>query len=188
MTSATCPACGVTVLPGYARCPKCRAPLPYGSGSRVGMTAGGTALDERKLPVLPLVAVGLVIAAGIAYFALRTHARPAPTLTPIATAAGQAITTPTPVAPTIPTNETKPIERTPSAGAVASQLEAALKKLRLWSTVEVRGDHVDVRSGACEDPQMGPSLATAQAGFHAAGLTRLRCLEQSGRVVFEHPL
>jgi hypothetical protein len=35
---------------------------------------------------------------------------------------------------------------------------------------------------------MKPVLDTAAAQFHAAGLTKLRCLEQSGAVVFARDL
>ncbi len=188
MTSATCPACGVTVLPGYAKCPKCRAPLPYGSGSR--LAAGGTALDDNKFPVVPLVLVALAIAGGIAFFALRKGKPAAAPLAPIATSAGQVLAPPTqPTPPGAPiAQETAPIARTPTAGPTATQLETTLKKLHLWSTVEVIADHVDVRSGACEDAQLSAAVDAAKPAFKAAGLTRVRCLEQSGRVVFQRPL
>ncbi|MDB4955884.1 MAG: hypothetical protein JWO36_3453 [Myxococcales bacterium] len=76
----------------------------------------------------------------------------------------------------------------PNPGALASKLEGTLRKQRLWSTVEVVGDHADVRSGSCNDPAMLAALATAATSFKAAGLTKLRCLEQSGHVVLARDL
>jgi hypothetical protein len=64
-----------------------------------------------------------------------------------------------------------------------NDLERALKKQRLWSTVRVVGDRAEVRSGACEEPALAATLDAATPALKAAGLTALRCLEQSGRVV-----
>jgi hypothetical protein len=76
----------------------------------------------------------------------------------------------------------------PDPSALASTLQADLKRQRLWSTVSIDGNRVDVRSGSCGDPAMGPILDGASAGFKAAGLTKLRCVEQSGRVVTDRDL
>jgi hypothetical protein len=76
---------------------------------------------------------------------------------------------------------TAPIVR---ADEVARALEARLDKQRLWSTVQVIGDHVEVRSATCSDSGMRLAIDQSAAQFHAAGLTRLSCLEQSGGVVF----
>jgi hypothetical protein len=58
----------------------------------------------------------------------------------------------------------------------------------LWSTVTVVGERVDVRSGSCGEPQMKSALDTSASAFKAAGLTKLRCIEQSGTVVFTREL
>ncbi|MEO8846035.1 MAG: hypothetical protein ABI591_12290 [Kofleriaceae bacterium] len=71
---------------------------------------------------------------------------------------------------------------------VAKTLEHNLKNQRLWSTVTVTGDHVDVRSASCADGAMKPAIEIVAASFHAAGLTKLRCVEQSGGVVFSRDL
>ena len=71
---------------------------------------------------------------------------------------------------------------------VAQTLERGLKQQRLWSTVTVTGDHVDVRSASCADGGMKPAIERVIASFHAAGLTKLRCVEQSGGVVFARDL
>jgi hypothetical protein len=45
-----------------------------------------------------------------------------------------------------------------------------------------------VRSSSCGDKQMLPVLDGIAPRLKAAGLTRLRCLEQSGSVVFARDL
>jgi hypothetical protein len=45
-----------------------------------------------------------------------------------------------------------------------------------------------VRSGSCGDPAMRPAIEGAKVVLRGAGLTKLRCLEQSGAVVFERDL
>jgi hypothetical protein len=77
---------------------------------------------------------------------------------------------------------------TPDPGAVADRLERALKRERLWSTVSIEGTRVDVRSGSCADPQLAGIVDASAAALKAAGLTRVRCLEQSGRVVTDRDL
>jgi hypothetical protein len=69
-----------------------------------------------------------------------------------------------------------------------SALDRALKKERLWGTLELRGDRIDVRSASCGDPGMKPLIDANAAALRDGGLTRLRCLEQSGAVVFERDL
>jgi hypothetical protein len=128
----------------------------------------------------------LVFAAGIiAYFAMRKGDSPKPS----EAATGE---TPTETPAETPQPAESPEAPTQAAGpdptAVAASLERALKKERLWSTVSIVGDHVDVRSGSCNDKGMAPLLDGAAPSFKAAGLTRIRCLEQSGQVVTERGL
>ena len=186
MSGAVCPSCGVAVLPGYVRCPKCKKPLPR--RAETAPVEGGTAVQTKQRgPLLAIVGVALIGLALIIYFGLRkpnqSQAQPAPapaepTPAPAETAA--APEAPEATGPTAPTG--------PSANDVATNLEKALRKARLWSTVGIVGDHVDVRSGSCSDPQMTPLLDGDAPSFKAAGLTRIRCLEQSGRVVTDRDL
>jgi hypothetical protein len=81
-----------------------------------------------------------------------------------------------------------PTVSAPDPVATAGTLERTLKRQRLWSSVQVSGDRVDVRTASCGDPAMAPTLEAARAALRDAGLTRLRCLEQSGAVVFERDL
>ena len=47
--SLACPSCGVAVLPGYLRCPKCRAKLPFGSTTQSRLE-GGTVGARSVVP------------------------------------------------------------------------------------------------------------------------------------------
>jgi hypothetical protein len=185
MSGAVCPSCGVAVVPGYVRCPKCHKPLP---GRIATHLEGGTAVQTtaRKAPlfaVLGAVAVGVAI---LIYLGVRTtDKKPAPAIAseepqPAVATAEPAQTADQPQEPAQPSG--------PDALDVAANVQRSLRKQRLWSTVTVVGDRVDIRSGSCADAAMGPALDGAAPAFKAAGLTRLRCLEQSGRVVAERGL
>jgi hypothetical protein len=190
MTGPVCPSCGVAVVPGYVRCPKCHKPLPRRQSTVV---EGGTAVESsRKLPMVAIIGLAVVGAGIIAYIGLRSSARSAkaapvatPTEQPVqpdqadTQATGGRIDTPTPT--------TTQVAR-PDPGAAADALERKLKRQRLWSTVTFEGNRVDVRSGSCSDPTIRPVLDGAAASLKAAGLTKLRCLEQSGAVVTDRDL
>ena len=64
----------------------------------------------------------------------------------------------------------------------------ALRAQRLWGAVEIAGQRIDVRSGSCADPGMQPLIEAKKSMLRGAGLTKLRCVEQSGAVVFERDL
>lgn len=182
MSGAVCPSCGVAVVPGYVRCPKCHKPLPQ---RRSAVVEGGTAVQApRRFPVVAVVGGVVIAAAVIAFFGLRTS--DAPTAPPMPTAAQPPATTETAQAADPDETPEQPARRDPQS--VANELARALKKQRLWSTVTVVGDHADVQSGSCSDPAMGPMLDSAVPALKAAGLTKLRCLEQSGRVVSDRDL
>jgi hypothetical protein len=76
----------------------------------------------------------------------------------------------------------------PDPRTATRDLEGVLRQQRLWGRVEVVGARVDVRSGSCADRAMRPAIDGKAAVLHDAGLTKLRCLEQSGAVVFERDL
>jgi hypothetical protein len=186
--SATCPACGVAVVPGYVRCPKCQAPLP---GRRVQTVAGGTAVEGGgRLPILPLAGGAVVLLGLILYFVLgKSDAAKPATVEPVAGSAEETTTDP-PEATTplpLPVDDVRDPNRIDPT-AVGRDLERALKNQRLWSTVEVVGRDVEVRSSSCRDANMIPMVDAARAALRNAGLTRLRCLENSGAVVFERGL
>lgn len=187
--SATCPACGVAVVPGYVKCPKCGAALPSVRSS----AAGGTAVagPSGGMPVMAFVIGGVVALAIVLFFALRGGGKKDEP-------AAQPETAVSPEAPTATTPEADPTAAPdPSGGSAVAQrdpraatsaLDRALKKERLWGNVEVRGDRVDIRSSGCGDPGMKPLIEANASALRDGGLTHLRCLEQSGGVVFERDL
>ncbi|MGE0549741.1 MAG: hypothetical protein AB7O24_11825 [Kofleriaceae bacterium] len=182
-----CPACGVPIVPGYVRCPKCHVPLPAVSRTRTGQVAGGTSLEKEdtRFPIGPVI-IAVALAGGIAaFFGLRssTPEAPPPVATPTTAAPSTAATATSPAAaPEAPT------PRGPDPTAVANELDRLLDRQRLWSTVEVVGGRIDVRSGSCNDPNMTTQLDAARDALRTAGLTKLRCVEQSGVVVLERDL
>ena len=185
MSGAVCPSCGVAVVPGYVRCPKCHKPLPQ----RRGHLEGGTAVvEQRRFPVVAIIGAAVLAGAIILFFALRGDDKPKKQQAQTAEPTQAENTGPeTPATPDQPDN-TQQQPAAPDPQNVAADLERALKKERLWATVSVVGDHVDIRSGSCDDPGMKPLLDGAAPSFKAAGLTRIRCLEQSGRVASERGL
>ena len=80
MSGAVCPACGVAVMPGYVRCPKCRKPLPRRLSSGV---QGGTAVEEvpRRWPLFAVAGaavVGVIVVVMIGRGRNESTATPAP--------------------------------------------------------------------------------------------------------------
>jgi hypothetical protein len=186
-----CPACGVVVVAGYARCPKCHAGLP-GRIKRTTVDPGGTAVPGRRFPIAMLVALGaglvILFALGLRGTTKKVVEAPPPPSEPIEAVAihppprpptEPAVAPPTPAAPVAPA---------PDLGAAVSDLEDTLHRQRLWGRVEILGPRIDVRSGSCADPAMRPLIDGKKSLLHAAGLTKLRCVEQSGAVVFERDL
>jgi len=191
--SAVCPACGVAVVPGYAKCPKCHKPLPYGGGRRAATVAGGTVAEDRRFP---FALVGVPLGAMIVLVLLfrtcagnddETPETAQPTAQP-ATDVGT--TTPTTaVQPTAPVQTTQPIApQAPNPSVAIAELDRVLRGRRFWSSIDVFAPRVDVRSASCDDPAMGPTIDSVAPTLRGAGLTRLRCLAQSGTVVFERDL
>lgn len=188
MNGAVCPSCGVAVVPGYVRCPKCRKPLPQ----RHSTVEGGTAVEapSRSFPAIAALIGAVVIGGGIiAFFALRGDKKPAAARPAAPTEDTAAPETATPaVTPDQPAPTQTAAPKGPQPEDIAAQLERELQKQRLWSTVSVIGSRVDVRSGSCSEPAMAPMLDGAAPAFKAAGLTKLRCVEQSGGVVTDRDL
>jgi hypothetical protein len=185
MTEAVCPSCGVAVVPGYVRCPKCKKALPRRPGTHM---EGGTAVEEKNRgPLLAIIAAAVIGTGLIIYLGVRStdKPKPAPTVAP----AQPAETTAADTAPAAPEpTETTAQPTGPDPVTVAADLEKNLRKQRLWSSVSVVGGRVEIRSGSCSDPGMAPLVDAAAPSFKAAGLTKLRCLEQSGRVVTDRDL
>jgi hypothetical protein len=155
---------------------------------------GGTAVVEKGFPISAVVVAIAVAAAIILVFGLRgghkkTEAAPAPMLdSEVAVGSAAPVVrpqaAPVAVAPVAPV--AAPAAQDPRAAIAA--LEDVLRRQRLWGRAQVTGSRVDVRSGSCGDKGMAPAIASAATVLHGAGLTKLRCLEQSGAVVFERDL
>lgn len=189
----------MTVVSGYVKCPRCHAVLPGAGQLRRTAGPGGTSVEERGFPLVP-VAVGVVAVAIVLVLVLgaggKKKAPPAEPAPGSAAATGEDIATRAAPAPAPPANTAPPAARTldipsptgPDPNAAAATLERSLGRQRLWSSVQAAGGRVEVRSGSCADPAMGPTIEAARAALRGAGLTRLRCLAQSGAVVFERDL
>ena len=199
--SAVCPACGVAVVPGYIRCPKCRAALSgvaTSTGRIPRMTdPGGTALPDRRFPFAAIAVGGGVLVAMVLLFGLRGGAKkteaapvapPAPVVAQPAAPLEQHLIERNPAAAQAALAQAAAAANAPDPRIVTRALESTLRQQRLWGRVEVTGARVDVRSGSCADRAMRPVIDGKAAMLHDAGLTKLRCLEQSGAVVFERDL
>ena len=190
--SAVCPACGVAVVPGYVRCPKCHAGLPLGPGRTKRTTAepGGTALARRRFPwpavvaAVGVAALAVVVVIGVRGSGAKTEAAAPSPLQPI-----PAVANPAPRANLAPVSVPPPAaaapETTVTLEAAVRDLEDTLRRQRLWGRASITGARLDLRSGSCADRTMQPLIDGKKTMLHGAGLTKLRCLEQSGAVVFE---
>jgi hypothetical protein len=185
------------VVPGYVKCPKCHAALPRVT-FKPKAGAGGTALERSGGVPWPALVVALVAATGLVVWLAVRHGNSAKASTGSAQVAPDEVAGPTqpvaaPVAaPTPPPLDTPaPTPATPQGprpDEVARQLKASLDRQRLWSTVSIVGDAIEVRSSACADPAIGPVFDTIVRAARAAGLTQLRCVSQSGGVVSQRAL
>jgi hypothetical protein len=193
--STVCPACGVAVVPGYVRCPKCHAGLTVGHGrvKRTTVDPGGTAVPQRRFPISALlialgVAVAIILAFGLSGSTRKAEPEPAAPPEPIPAIAA----TPQPLAPVAAGPQAQrapaPEAAVQDPGPAVAELKLALRDKRLWGSVVITGQRIDVRSGSCADPAMQPLIETKKSLLHGAGLTKLRCVEQSGAVVFERDL
>lgn len=191
--NAVCPACRVPVVAGYVRCPKCHAALPQaGSRGRPAYgEAGGTALSERRFPASAVLVALITVAAVVLVVRLRStdkklEAAPAPTLPdPEAAVPRTAPATTTAPAPGLAPG---PAPAAPDPSVAIRELESELRRQRLWGRAEITAGRVDLRSGSCGDPAMRPAVEGQRSLLRSAGLTKLRCVEQSGAVVFEREL
>jgi hypothetical protein len=193
--TTVCPACGVAVVPGYVRCPKCHAGLPSGSArtQRSAINPGGTVLERKGFPISAVIVALGVAAAIILVFGVRSGSRKTETAAPPPAEPIEA-SSPTPPPRVIaPTTAAASVPAPPEAAAqdpaaAATDLEGTLRRQRLWGRVVITGQRVDLRSGSCGDPAMRPMIEGKRPLLRGAGLTKLRCLEQSGAVVFERDL
>ncbi len=186
-------------MPGYVKCPKCGNPLPAFARTKSNTFGGGggTAVSDRPVGsrLNLFIALGAGLAIAIILVAVlgggggsKTASTTNPTTEPDPTTDDTTPTQPTQPDEPGPPGPTQPTTNDGNAQAAAAELDRELKRQRLWGTVSVIDQRVDVRSGACEDKAMGPMIDAARPRLQSAGLTKLRCLAQSGTVVFERDL
>lgn len=202
-TSQPCPTCGISVMTGYVKCPKCHAPMPGGPASarqrRASMQAGGT--TSQRIEVLGegggggtlLYVIGaLVLAGGLAIWATQcrgTRERPAAAANVADEGPLREAAVPLPgeqVPPILPTSGGPTGGGDPSFAA--DTLEGELAGERLFATVQVQGDVLDVRSAFCGEARLGEIIGRHASELRAAGVARVRCSETYGTQVFERGL
>ena len=159
---------------------------------RTAVDPGGTAVEPKGFPISAVIVALGVAAAIIVVFGLRRGDR-------------ATLAAPSPLSPAIEATNPNPPPRAqkpaaaqaasppseaaaPDLAAASTDLEDTLRRQRLWGRVVITGQRIDVRSGSCADPAMRPLIDGKKPLLRGAGLTKLRCLEQSGAVVFERDL
>lgn len=187
-------------MPGYVKCPKCGDALPaisrtksntFGSGGGTAVADGAPTGSRLNL----FVALGAGVAIAIVLVVVlggRGGSKTASTTTTPTTTDEVEETPSSPTQPIQPDEPTvapvQPADDGADALAAAAELEKELKRQRLWGTASVIDQRVDIRSGSCDARDMGPLVDGQRARLQGAGLTKLRCLAQSGAVVFERDL
>ena len=155
---------------------------------------GGTAVARRGFPISAVLVAVAVAAAIILGFGLRGSGKPAAAVSeapagPVETVAEGSAARGTVAPRALPAAGPGPANTAGEARRAASaELEDTLRRQRLWGRSEITGDRIDVRSGSCGDPAMRPAIDGERTVLRGAGLTKLRCLAQSGAVVFERDL
>jgi hypothetical protein len=189
--TAACPSCGLALVAGYVKCPRCGATV---GAARRASPAGGTAVASGfprfviAVPVVMAIVIVLIVAlrggdADEGEPADEPAAQDAPAATPVAP-----VTRPSAPPESAPGATVAPRPEAPDHRPAVAQLERALRSQRLWSTITADPPYVDIRSAACREPAMARTLAMAEGSLRAVGLTRLRCLAQSGAVVIQRDL
>ncbi|KAB2908822.1 MAG: hypothetical protein F9K40_04170 [Kofleriaceae bacterium] len=199
-TSQACPACGVKVMLGYAKCPKCHAPMPNATArSRRPSVAGGGGTTSQPIERIDglggrgwiVGVVALVVVAGAIIWAVELRGggetkRPAEAAVPVETGAATATAAPIELQPDeLPAPN---LQNRPDPAYVADALEGELARDRLFATVDVAGELLDVRSAYCTDPRFSEITARYIADLKASGLVRIRCSETHGEQVYERAL
>jgi hypothetical protein len=197
-----CPACGVRVTPGYVKCPKCHAALPNAvaqprrRASRQTMDPGGTSVSGGAGTTLYALVAGGVALAVIVVIAL-TRGGDGDDATGDDEAAADEVGLEVddvaagppaePIGPAAATFDEPEVTR----ASVIRALSTRLQTNRLWARVEV--DPADeatlaVRSAACSDAGMRPTLMASATELRAVEFTAVRCYAQHGELIFEDGL
>ena len=166
---------------------------------RTSIQPGGTSVPSRdRFPLAPVIG-GVVVALVIAlFFGLRSgHASQE---VPVAAPTDDTVeddsrptqqvpgAIPPPQPAPIATRQQTPAPQGPTPQAALAELDKQLHAQRMFAGLSVDGTTAVVRSASCGDNDLGNVLSGSSASLAASGLTKLRCVEQSGRVVFERDL
>lgn len=195
---STCPACGLAVATGYLKCPKCHAALPnaptHGGDARAKQVQGGTSVQSGGNGWVYAVGGAAVVAAVLVFVLSRggddgqtrvVGAKAAPAdvdQAPPITAAAPDPAGPAVAAGGAPTPRVD--ERVNAARLLMSRLESA----RMWSTVEVTGDGLAIKSAYCDEPEVAATLDAVAADLVEAGVATVTCYERHGPKVFDRAL
>ncbi|MEZ4366323.1 MAG: hypothetical protein R2939_08530 [Kofleriaceae bacterium] len=188
----TCPACGVPVTPGYVKCPKCHAKLPPPPRIKRSTAAPGGTVVEANQPPWLLLGAGVVLAGSvIGYLMLRDDTPPKKTA-PVPAAVRPTTAVPPVVAPDDPDPPSltpdPEVERAEAQAAALATFRRELQLERLFATVTVEDDRLEIRSSSCPDPAMRAKVEAHAAALRVGGLTLVRCRLEHSEIVFEHAL
>lgn len=162
-----CPACGVGVVAGSSRCPRCHSALPVAS-------LEGRSLSPWLLIVLSLAATGAIVFAllGSSGSDDPSPRSPEPAARAVAPASGPgAAAAPVPGGPATPE-------------AALDALVRSAENRNLEATFEVRSgapDHVTVVSEQCGDDRLRRLLSERSVALGEAGFAALSCVSADGR-------
>lgn len=186
----SCPSCGIAVTPGYQRCPRCHHELPTSVRfSRIADGGGATSaapIDEPQRR-WPWYVVGFAILAGaVAVVAIGSSrgSHAAPILDAPAVAAP-------PVEPQpggADDEQLQPAPARPDPGPIGDRLARNLARVRLYATVEVIADTLEIRSSFCADPGVPGLVAEVAPDLEAAGVVAVRCRALHGAEQWSRPL
>jgi len=197
-----CPHCGVTVAPGYPKCPKCHAGLPHVPSPlhRTGtMVSGGTTAATGGGSGVWWVAVVIVLIAGaVAVFAMRGRGGKESAAT-AEIDGGTAV-----VEDEVPVDDEGGAQDE-GGGEVAAvmdagqggdadmleELNAQLAEARVWSSVDEDADDssiVRVVSAHCDDDNLRGAIGDFAARLKAAGYAKVQCYSQHGTLDYERTL
>lgn len=171
--------------------------MPGSPRTRRPSAAGGTSVEAVETLASPepfrgrgIVVGAVVVLAAIALIVLISRAGDD---APAATEPGteQLGVAPSPVAPGPVEGERPPAppsEGPPDPATTAAALERALAGSRLFGTVQVVEDIVEIRTEACADRAVNVLIAGYAADLRAGGVRSVRCVELHGAQVFAVPL
>lgn len=189
-----CQKCGVTVAPGYPKCPKCHGAMPTVASPlarRGAVAAGGTSAVPGSggfwIALLIIAIVGAVI-----FFVIRrdegdTNLEGPPTVARDAGGEDDVDAAVDDLVDDVALDDGDAGEPITPDEALDG-LEQALSEGRLYSGVEASADDetvVRIESAHCEDAALRAAVDEAAEDLASAGFSRVRCYSRHGTRLFE---